>query len=151
DAVFTALDLVDLGRLPQQRHVLVDDADAAFLGQSDGQFALGYGVHRRRHNRNVNPDVSGKLCADINFTRYDLAVGWLKQDIVEGDALVSDAVLHVISSRSAFCALYVKRRDKSKWGTTIKSQPRSSWFRLSVWCQRPWRVQHWLPSSRVIL
>ena len=51
DAVFGALDLVDLEGLLLDRHVLVDDAEAAFLGQGDGQLALGDGVHRGGQDR----------------------------------------------------------------------------------------------------
>ena len=53
DAVFAPLDLVHLAGLHGDRHVLVDDADAALLGERDGQFALGDRVHRRREDRNV--------------------------------------------------------------------------------------------------
>ena len=44
-------------------HVLVDDADAALLGQGDGQVALGDGVHRRRHDGDVEANVAGELGA----------------------------------------------------------------------------------------
>ena len=48
DAVLAALDLVHLAGLLGDGQVLVDDADAALLGQRDGQVALGDRVHRAR-------------------------------------------------------------------------------------------------------
>jgi hypothetical protein len=41
-----ALDLVDLRGLRRHRHVAVYHADAALLGQRDGERGLGDGVHR---------------------------------------------------------------------------------------------------------
>ena len=48
-----ALDLVDLGRLGLDRHVLVDEAEPALLGQGDREVGLGHGVHRRRDDRDL--------------------------------------------------------------------------------------------------
>ena len=57
DAVGAAFDLLDLLGLPFDRHVLVDDAEPPLLGQGDGHFALGDGVHRRAEQRDVQPDA----------------------------------------------------------------------------------------------
>ena len=57
-ARFVALDARHLGRLLLGREVLVDDADAAFLRDGDRQARLGHGVHRRRHERQVQADVA---------------------------------------------------------------------------------------------
>ena len=45
---FRALHLVDFLGLRVDRHVLVDDAEAALLGHGDGEPRLGDGVHGRR-------------------------------------------------------------------------------------------------------
>ena len=59
-AGLVALDARHLGRLLLRREVLVHDADAAFLGDGDRQAGLGDGVHRRRHQRQVERDVAGE-------------------------------------------------------------------------------------------
>ena len=43
-----------------RRQVLVDDADAAVLGQGDGHAALGDRVHGRREQGDVQGDVLGE-------------------------------------------------------------------------------------------
>ncbi|EKE17561.1 MAG: hypothetical protein ACD_10C00398G0011 [uncultured bacterium] len=45
DAGFKALDLGDFGRLGFGRKVFMDDADAAFLRQSDGETTFRHGIH----------------------------------------------------------------------------------------------------------
>ena len=57
DAVFAALDLVHLARLLLDGHIFMDDADAAFAGDSDRELALGDGVHRRAHQRYIQTNV----------------------------------------------------------------------------------------------
>ena len=54
DAVGRALHLVDLFGLPLDRHVLVDHAEPAFLGQRDRHRAFGHRVHRRAEDRDVH-------------------------------------------------------------------------------------------------
>ena len=66
----------------------------ALLGQGDGQFAFGDRVHRRREDGDIEADVAGERRADVHVLGDDLGIPGLQQDVVEGDALVSDAVLH---------------------------------------------------------
>ena len=73
DAVGRALDLVDLLGLLLDRHVLVDDADAAFLGQGDRHLVLGHRVHRRAEQRNVESDPLGEPRAHVQFAGHDVA------------------------------------------------------------------------------
>src|SRR5450759_1432188 len=68
-AALKTFDLGDLGRLCIGRHILVDDADAAFLRQGDRQARLGDGIHRRGQQRDVQIDVAGKLRAQTDITR----------------------------------------------------------------------------------
>ena len=53
DPVLAALDLVDLLRLVFDRHVFVNDTDAAFACDRDREFVLGDRVHRGAEQRNV--------------------------------------------------------------------------------------------------
>ncbi len=48
DAAFEALDLGYFGGLRLGRHVLVNDADTAFLRDRDREPRLGHGIHRGR-------------------------------------------------------------------------------------------------------
>ena len=59
-AAFEALDLRDFGGLPRRRHVLVHDADAAFLRDGDREARFGDRVHRRGQQRDVQRDRAGE-------------------------------------------------------------------------------------------
>ena len=100
DPVLGPLDLVDLAGLLLDRHVLVDDAEAALLGQRDGQLGLGDRVHRRGEDRDVQADPRGELRPGVDLVREQVGVARLEQDVVEGDALVGDAVVHREKLRS---------------------------------------------------
>ncbi len=52
------LTCADFARLRVDRHVLVDDAHAAFLRHGDGEARLGHGVHGRRKHRQPETDVA---------------------------------------------------------------------------------------------
>ncbi len=52
------LHAIDLGRLPIDRHVLVEHADAAGARHRDRHLRLGHGVHRRRDERHVQRDAA---------------------------------------------------------------------------------------------
>jgi hypothetical protein len=53
DAAFRPLHLVDFAALGFDGKVLVDDSDAALLGDGDGQTRLGDGIHCRGNERDV--------------------------------------------------------------------------------------------------
>ena len=58
DARLVAFDQCHLSSLLLGGQVLVDDADAALLGDGDGQTRLGHRVHRSGHERQVQLDVA---------------------------------------------------------------------------------------------
>ena len=60
DTALKALDLRNLRGLLLRRHVLVHDTHAAFLGDCDGKACFGYGIHRRRQQRDVQRDALGE-------------------------------------------------------------------------------------------
>ena len=68
-AAFKALHFRNLGSLGMGRHVLVQDADPAFLRQRDRKTGLGHGIHRRGQQRDVQTDVAGKLGAQTDIAR----------------------------------------------------------------------------------
>jgi hypothetical protein len=84
-ARLVALDLGHVGGLFLRREVLVDDADAALLGDGDGQPRLGDGVHGGGHERQVQLDVAGEFRREGRVLGQDLGVRWHQQHIVEGE------------------------------------------------------------------
>ena len=78
-----ALDLVDFLGLRVDRHVLVDDAEAALLGHGDGQARLGDGVHGRGDDGDVEADVAGQARGDVDEVRMDVGLGGTEQNVVE--------------------------------------------------------------------
>ncbi len=60
NARLVALDLGHLRGLLGSRQVLVDDTNAAFLGDGDGQPGLGNGIHGRRCQRQVQRNIAGE-------------------------------------------------------------------------------------------
>ena len=88
-AGFMALDLQHLGGLLRGRHVLVHDADAAFLREGDRQARLGDGIHRRRHERDVQCDVPGDFGRELHVARQYRRVGGDEQHVIEGQRLLN--------------------------------------------------------------
>jgi hypothetical protein len=80
-----------LARLRSARHVLVDDADAAFLGQRDREARLGDGVHRGGHSGRFRSISAGQAGAQADVARQDFRVGGLEQDVVEGEGFLDQA------------------------------------------------------------
>ena len=98
DAALEALDLRDLGGLPRRRQVLVDDADAAFLGDRDREAGLGDRVHRGGNDRDVDPDAARQARAERDFARDDRGMRGDEQDVVERECGADDTRGHSGSS-----------------------------------------------------
>jgi hypothetical protein len=88
------LDLVHLARLVLRRHVLVDDADAALVGERDRERRLGHGVHRRGGHGDRHGDVLREARLHVDVRRDDLRPAGQEQDVVERDPLAGDPVVH---------------------------------------------------------
>ena len=91
DAAFETLDAADLARLRLDRHVLVHDADAAFLRDRDREAVLGDRVHGGRHDRQVQADGAGELRGEADFVRQHFGVGRHEQDVIEGEGFLENA------------------------------------------------------------
>ncbi|MNO76459.1 hypothetical protein D3C76_675330 [compost metagenome] len=63
------LDLAHFGSLLLDGHVLVDDADAAFLGHGNGQTGFGHGIHGGGNQRNIQLDATGQTGLETDFVR----------------------------------------------------------------------------------
>ncbi len=77
DAALELFDLLNLARLVLRRHVLVDDADAAFLRECDRESRLGHGVHRGRDDGDVQAQGARELCLQLHFARQNLGISGL--------------------------------------------------------------------------
>ena len=71
NAVLGTFDAIDHLCLLLDRHVLVNDTDAALSGHSDRHAVLGNGVHARTHHGNAEADLFSELCGYIHFIRHD--------------------------------------------------------------------------------
>src|SRR5262249_47537814 len=94
NAVFAAFYLVDFAGLAFDRHILVDDADAAFLGKRDGQVAFRDRIQGRRKDGDIEANAWGDVSADVHVLGDDLAECRFHEDVVKCDALVSDPFEH---------------------------------------------------------
>src|SRR6185312_8161079 len=74
------------GGLLLDRHVLVDDADAAGLRHGDGEPCFGNRVHRGRDDRNVQTDVARELRGQADIARQDIRVRGDERNVVEGES-----------------------------------------------------------------
>ena len=83
DAAFEFLDAQYFPRLFLRQHVLVNDADTAFLGQRYCQPGLRHGVHRRGHDRDVEADFPGELGRQVHFAGQHVRVVRLEENVVE--------------------------------------------------------------------
>ena len=90
DTAFKFLDRTDLARLLFDRHVLVNDADTAFLGQRDGQPGLSDGVHRRRQHRDIEPNPSRQLRTQVNLVGEHRRVSGLQENVVEREGFLGN-------------------------------------------------------------
>ena len=76
-AAFAALYAVDLFGLPLDRHVPMDNADAALLRERDRQMRFRDRIHGGADDRNFQLDFRRKTRRGVGVRRRHVAVGWL--------------------------------------------------------------------------
>ena len=81
----------DFPRLVGGGHVLVDDADAAFLGDRDRQAGFRDRVHGGRQNRQIQTDRAGELRAQVGIARHEIGVCRDQEHVVEGECFLENA------------------------------------------------------------
>ena len=91
DAAFEFLDAHDFARLGFDRHVLVNDADAAFLRHRDGQSCLGHRIHGSRQDRQAESYLASQRAGEIDFARQDVGARGNEQDIVKSQCLFKNS------------------------------------------------------------
>ena len=85
DARLVALDLGHMRGLLLSCQVLVYDADAALLRNSNRQSRLGHGVHSGGHERQIQANIARKLGGKCGVLGKDLGERWHQQYVVEGE------------------------------------------------------------------
>ena len=90
-AALETLDLGDFRGLGLGRHVLVDDADAALLGERDRQARFRHRVHGGGKQRDVQLDGAGEAGFEADFAGEDGRVGGYEEDVVERERFLDDA------------------------------------------------------------
>ena len=91
DAALVLLDRVDLPRLLFHGHVLVDDAEPAFLGQCNREPCLGHGVHSGAQQRDVQCNLGGEAGTEIDLPGQHIGVTGLQQDVIECQGFLCDS------------------------------------------------------------
>src|SRR5690606_21028362 len=79
-----------LARLLFHAHVLVNDADAAFLGEAYRESGLGNRIHRRREERDVERYAWRQPGGEIYFAWKNVRIVGLQKDIVECQCFLGD-------------------------------------------------------------
>jgi hypothetical protein len=94
-AALGALHAVDLLHLPFERHVAVNDADAALLGEGDGQVCFRHRVHGGADDRNLQGNPAGQQGAGVGLPGQNGAVRRLQENVVKGEAFLNLIGNHV--------------------------------------------------------
>ena len=99
DTVGAPFDLIYLFCLTAGRHIFMDHAQPAFLGERDSHGTFGDGVHGRTHEWDVQRDTLGQPRPNIDLGRNNIAVTGFDQHVVKREPHRSDLVLHEIVLR----------------------------------------------------
>ena len=78
------------GSLLGDVEILVDDAQAALLGQGDGHARFGHRVHGGGQDRHVQPDLAGQPGRQGNVAGQDFGKGGDEQDVVESEGFLEN-------------------------------------------------------------
>src|SRR5580704_14297908 len=96
---FGALDTIDFFRLAVERHIAMNDADAALPGDADGEARFRDGVHGGGSERNVEGEFTGEIRGGVDVGGKDGRAARLEEHVVEcktfGDGTVNHDYLAV--------------------------------------------------------
>lgn len=102
DAGFMALDLGYFESLLFSGHVLVDEADAAFLSEGDCKLGFGNGVHGGGNHWNVDAQIARQLSLENRVTWENFGVGWNEQNVVESKCLLKETHNNLRSAKKKY-------------------------------------------------
>ena len=86
-AGFEFLHLPHLRGLIFRREILVDHANAASLRHGNRHGGFRHRIHRRRNQRNIQPDFLGEPCMRQGLRRQHGGIGGHQQHIIKGISL----------------------------------------------------------------
>lgn len=102
DAGFVALDLGYFESLLFSGHVLVDEADAAFLSKSDCKLCFGNGVHCGGNHWNIDAQIARQLSLENRVTWENFGIGWNEQNVVESECLLKETHNNLRSAKKKY-------------------------------------------------
>ena len=91
EKVLVVNDAFELRGLLGQRHVLVQDAQAAKLRHGDGEAGFAHGVHGRRQDRQADGEVTGDAGGERDVLRKDGRMRGDERYVVESQRFSLDA------------------------------------------------------------
>ena len=83
DAGFVTLHLGDFRSLLVGGHVLVNEADAAFLSEGNRELRFRHRIHGGGNHRNIDRKTAGELRLKLRVAREDFRIGGNEQNVVE--------------------------------------------------------------------
>lgn len=83
--------LQNFGGLLVGGHVLVNEADAAFLSDGDGKTGFRHRVHHGGDHRNVDTEITRQLRGELGIAGEDFGIGGDEKNVVEGEGLLKDS------------------------------------------------------------
>src|SRR6267142_1625688 len=82
---------IDFGRLPVDRHVLVNDADSAGSGHRHCHVGFGDRVHGSGSERDIELNAAGEHRHRVHVLGVDERVSWRQENVIEGQHdIISD-------------------------------------------------------------
>jgi len=80
----------DLFGLALNRHIFVDEPEAAFLSQRNRQAGFRNGIHGSGEHRDVQADFCRELRAEIGRVRQDGRVSGNEEDVIKRQSFFND-------------------------------------------------------------
>ncbi len=90
NTMLRAFNPVNLSRLLFNRHIFMNNANAALSGNGNRHTRFGNRIHAGAHQRNIQPDMTGKACANIHLVWQHTRFCRYQQHIIKSQAFFSN-------------------------------------------------------------
>ena len=90
NAVLGALDLIYLVALLFDRHILVDDTNAAFTCNGDSHLSFRYSIHCGSDDRGIKVNIPCKPCSKVDHIGCYIGFCGDKKNIIEGKSFLTE-------------------------------------------------------------
>ncbi len=91
DARFELLDRPNFSGLELDWHVLVHNADAAFLRHGNSQARFGHRVHCGGHQGHVEREIASQLSPELDLGGHDIGISGAQQDVIKREGIMTDS------------------------------------------------------------